>query len=99
MKKEQIDMLKEAFEEWLQIHELDYDFWIYTGDEWRARRERVLQEAEAVLAFENQLVSILNYTGPWDIEDELQDLAGGFGYYIEMGHHWNMGFYPLDNFE
>lgn len=99
MKKEQIAILKEAFEEWLQIHELDYDFWIYSGDEWRARGEQVLQKAEAVLAFENQLVSILNYTGPWDIEDELEDLAGGFGYYFEMGHHWNIGFYPLDEVE
>jgi hypothetical protein len=96
VKKEQIDILKEAFKEWLQIHDLDYDFWIYSGDEWRARGEQVLQKAEAVLAFENQLVSILNYTGPWDIEDELQDLAGGFGYYFEMGHHWSIGFYPLD---
>lgn len=99
MKKEQINILKEAFEEWLQIHDLDYDFWIYTGDEWRARGEEVLQKAEAVLAFENQLVSILNYTGPWKIEDELQELAGGFGYYFEMGHHWNIGFYPLDKVE
>ncbi|HEY1661693.1 MAG TPA: hypothetical protein VGI03_04680 [Verrucomicrobiae bacterium] len=98
MKKEQIDILKEAFEEWLQIHDLDYDFWIYTGDEWRARGEQVLQSAEAVLAFENQLVSILNFTGPWDIEDELQDLAGGFGYYFELGHHWNIGFYPIAEF-
>lgn len=52
-----------------------------------------------MLAFENQLVSILNYTGPWNIEDELQDLAGGFGYYFEMGHHWNIGFCPLDKVE
>jgi hypothetical protein len=99
VKKEQIDILKEAFEEWLQIHDLDYDFWIYSGDDWRARGEGVLQKAEAVLAFENQLVSILNYTGPWKIEDELQDLAGEFGYYFEMGYHWNIGFYPLDNVE
>jgi hypothetical protein len=96
MKKEQIDILKEAFEEWLQIHDLDYDFWIYSGEEWRARGEELLQKAKAVIAFENQLVSILNYTGPWDIEDELQDLARGFGYYFETGHHWNIGFYPLN---
>lgn len=99
MKKEQIDILKEVFQEWLQIHDLDYDFWIYTGDEWRARGEEVLQKAEAVIAFENQLVSILNYTGPWNVEDELQDLANGFGYYFEIGHHWNIGFYPLAELE
>jgi hypothetical protein len=99
MIKEQINILKEVFEEWLQIHDLDYDFWIYTRDEWRARGEELLQKAELVIAFENQLVSILNYTGPWDIEDELQDLAHGFGYYFEIGHTWNIGFYPLDKVE
>jgi 5-methylcytosine-specific restriction endonuclease McrA len=99
MKKEQINNLKEAFEEWLQIHDLDYDFTFYTGDEWRAKGEGFLEKAEAVLLFENQLVDILNYTGPWNIEEELQDLAGGFGYYFELGHTWNLGFYPLDNIE
>jgi hypothetical protein len=82
MKRQQIDILKETFEEWLQIHDLDYDFWFYTGDQWRARDEQVLQKAEAVFAFENQLMDILNWTGPWSIEEELQDLAGGFGYYF-----------------
>jgi hypothetical protein len=96
MKKEQIVILKEVFEEWLQIHELDYDFWIYSGDEWKARGEAVLRGAEAVLAFENPLLTILNFTGPWNIEDELQNLAGGFGYYFEMGNHWNLGFYPVE---
>jgi hypothetical protein len=99
MKKEQIDILKEVFEEWLQIHDFDYDFWIYTGEEWRARGETILRNAELVIAFENQLLEILNFTGPWDIEDELQDLAHGFGYYFEKGHIWNIGFYPLDKFE
>jgi hypothetical protein len=96
MRRQQIEILKEAFEEWLQIHDLDNDFWFYTGDQWRARGEQVLQKAEAVFAFENQLVNILNWTGPWSIEEELQDLAGGFGYYFEMGHHWNIGFYLLE---
>jgi hypothetical protein len=58
-----------------------------------------LDDAEVVIAFENQLVSILNFTGPWDIEDELQNLAEGFGYYFEMGNHWNLGFYRIDKVE
>jgi hypothetical protein len=93
----QIEILSEVFEEWLQIHDLDYDYWLYTQDEWLGRGEQILQGAELVIAFDNQLVSILNYTGPWAIEEELQDLAGGFGYYFEMGHHWNIGFYPLED--
>jgi hypothetical protein len=99
VKKEQIDILREVFEEWLQIHDLDYDFWIYSGEEWRARGETVLTKAEAVLAFENQLLNILNYTGPPEVEEELQELAGGFGYYFEIGHHWNIGFYPVADTE
>jgi hypothetical protein len=81
VQKEQIDILKEVFEEWLQIHDLDYEFWIYTGDEWRERGETILEGARAVIAFENQLVNLLNFSiAPWYVEDELQDLAGGFGY-------------------
>jgi hypothetical protein len=72
---------------------------MYTGDEWHAKGEQVLAGAHAVIAFENQLVSILNYSGPWAIEDELQSLAKEFGYYFEMGNHWNIGFYPLDTLE
>jgi len=94
-----IEVLCEAFSEWLQIHDLDYDFWVYTGEEWRDRGDKVLENADAVIAFENQLVSILNYTGPWEVEDELQALAGEFGYYFEIGQHWNIGFYSLEDAE
>ncbi len=93
----QIEVLREVFEEWLRVHDLDYDYWIFTRDEWRHRGETVITCAELIIAFENQLVNILNWTGPWAIEEELQELAGGFGYYFEMGHHWNIGFYPLED--
>jgi hypothetical protein len=96
VQKEQINILQEVFQEWLQIHDIDYDFWIYSGNEWRARGESVLKKAHAVIAFENDLVNILNYSASWKVEDELQDLAAGFGYYFEIGKHWNIGFYPLD---
>lgn len=77
------------------IHNLDYDFWIYTGDEWLARGEKDLLGAEVVLAFEHHLVGAFDIAGAWDIEDELLDLAGGFGYRCEMGQHGNIGFHPL----
>ncbi len=93
----QIEILSEVFTEWLRLQGLDYDFWIYTRKEWAERKEDVLQGAELVLAFENQLVSILNYSGHWEAEEALQELAAGFGYYFKMGHQWNIGFYPLDN--
>lgn len=93
----QIEVLREVFEEWLRIHDMDYDYQVYTQDEWRAHGETVIADAELVIAFENQLVSLMHYMGSWDVEDELQDLAAGFGYYFEFGHHWNIGFYPLDD--
>ncbi len=93
----QIEILNEVFKEWLRIHDLDYDYWIYTRDEWLGRGEEIFKCAELIIAFDNQLIDILNYTGPWEIEEELQDLAGGFGYYFEMGNHWNIGFYPLED--
>jgi hypothetical protein len=95
--RDQIEVLREVFEEWLRIHNLDYDYGIYTHDEWKAQGETVLTEAELVITFENQLMHILNWTGPWEVEEELQELANGFGYYFEMGNYWNIGFYPLDD--
>jgi hypothetical protein len=95
--RDQIAVLREVFEEWLRIHELDYDFRFYTRDEWLARGEQVVKGAELVLAFDNELVSMMNFTGAYEIEEELQELAGGFGYYFEFGNHWNIGFYLLDD--
>lgn len=94
----QLDVLREVFEEWLQTHELDYDYWVYTKSEWEAKEgeDNVLKGAELVFAFENDLVRLFHFDGLTDIEDELQDLAEGFGYYFEHGNVWNFGFYPLE---
>ncbi len=93
----QIDVMREVFVEWLQMHDLDSDFWIYTQKEWSKREgeANLLKGAELIVAFENQLVDILEF-GPFDVEEELQELAAGFGYWFERGHRWNIGFYPLD---
>ena len=95
----QVDVLREVFIEWLRMHELDYDFWIYTQDEWTKREgeENYLKGAELIIAFENQLYTLFNSPGEYDVEGELQDLAAGFGYWFEFGHHWNIGFYPFDD--
>jgi hypothetical protein len=77
----QLDVLREVFEEWLRIHEINYDFCFYTPEEWAVKEgpDHPLQDSELILAFNNSLVAWLNYgTG---IDDELQELAAGFGYY------------------
>lgn len=96
--KVQIDVLREVFVEWLRMHELDYDFWIFTRAQWAEKEGdgNYLKDAELVIAFENSLYTHFNSPGEYNIEDELQDLANGFGYYFEFGNHWNIGFYPLE---
>lgn len=99
--REQIDILREAFEEWLEANELDYDYWIYNRPEWEAKEgeNNVLKSAELVIAFENDLVRIFHFDAMTEIEDELQDLAEGFGYFFEHGNVWNLGFYPIDDWQ
>lgn len=99
--RSQIDILRETFEEWLQANELDYDYWIYTKPEWEAKegKDNVLKGAELVIAFENDLVNVFHFGIIPEIEEELQDLAEGFGYYIEHGNVWNLGFYTIENWQ
>jgi hypothetical protein len=90
-----LERLKECFEEWLQIHGFDYDYWFYSPTEWRSRGESYLCDSKLIFAAENQLMTSMNFGS--DFEDELQALAEGFGYYFEFGNHWNFGFYPVEN--
>ena len=90
----QINVLQEVLKEWLQLHELDHDFWLYSQEQWSEREgeDSLLKGAELIFAFDNALVSgVCGEAG-----DELQELAEGFGYYFELGHHWSLEFYPLE---
>ena len=97
--KEQIEVLREVFVEWLRMHNIDYDFELYTQEEWTEREgaDHFLKGSELVITFENDLLTYLNYPGENDVTGELQDLAGGFGYWFELGHAWNIGFYRFDD--
>jgi hypothetical protein len=95
--KSHLTHLRDCFEEWLQINEFDYDYWFFTQAEWKRRGGGYLEQAHLVFGSESQLIQALNY-GSAEWEEELQDLAGGFGYYLEFGEHWNFGFYPTGNF-
>src|ERR1700730_15137070 len=94
----QIEVLREVFVEWLAMHDMDYSVWIYTQAEWTEREgeDNFLKGAELIIAFENDLYAHFNY-GDGTVEDELQDLAAGFGYWFEFGHHWNIGFYAFED--
>ncbi|MBW4618199.1 MAG: hypothetical protein KME17_02280 [Cyanosarcina radialis HA8281-LM2] len=91
-----LERLKVALEEWLIRNGLDTDTRFYTISEWKARQEEYLNDAELVLVFESNLYIMLNYGG--DIE-EFEDYIESFGYYYEQGHPWNMGFYPIPDYD
>jgi hypothetical protein len=74
---------------WLNKNSLDGDLHYYTIDEWRMRGEPYLNDSEFVIVTEGGLNYMLNYGD----STELYELVESFGYYVELGHSWNFGFY------
>lgn len=74
---------------WLRKNELDGDTTFYSIEDWRNRKEPYHNESEFVITTEGGLHFILNYGD----STEFYDLLDSFGYYIELGHSWNLGFY------
>ncbi len=95
--KANLERLKSALGEWLTREDLLGDAHFYEIADWRARDEDYLNSSELVLVFDGSpLHTILNYGGD---QDEFDDLIESFGFFYELGHSWNMGFYPLDGFD
>jgi hypothetical protein len=92
-----IDELRRGVRDWLVDHELCGDTAFYTRAEWKARKEPFLADSELILAFEGALYRVMNGCDKDSIKlyDEFQGFVRGFGYFFELGHAWNMGFYPL----
>lgn len=77
---------------WLAKKEMDGDTSFYTIEEWKRRKEPYLNDSEFVIVTEGGLYLMLNYGDP----DEFYDLVESFGYYFELGHSWNLGFYKIE---
>jgi hypothetical protein len=92
-----IERLRLGVHEWLVNHELDRDATFFTRDEWRVRNEPYLADSELVLVFEGGLYRVMNGCDKNSIKlyDELEQFVRGLGYFFELGHAWNMGFYAL----
>jgi hypothetical protein len=92
-----IERLRRSVHEWLVEHELDGDTAFYTPEEWRAREEPYLADSALVLVFEGELYRVMNghHADCSKLYDEFEQFVRGFGYFFELGHAWNMGFYPL----
>jgi hypothetical protein len=92
-----IDELQRTIHEWLVRHELNRDTAFYTKEQWQERKGPYLAESELVLVFEGELYRMVNDGHPENVAlyRELEQLVRGLGYFFELGHAWNIGFYPL----
>ncbi|MBI5913979.1 MAG: hypothetical protein HY842_01265 [Bacteroidetes bacterium] len=88
----QIEKLWKAIKLWLTKNGIETDTSFYTIEKWRSRNEEFHNESEFVITTEGGLNFILNYGEP----DEFDELVESFGYYYELGHSWNLGFYKIE---
>ncbi len=89
--------MKAAIAEWLTKEGWLGDAGFYTVEQWRAREEEWLTDSLLVLVFDGStLHTMLNFGGD---HAEFDDLVESFGFYYELGNHWNMGFYPVDGYD
>lgn len=98
--RNQIDVLREVFEEWLMINKFDYDYWVYSKEEWKRKEDdRIWGEPELVFIFESFYDYINGYCQIEGLQKELDALFEGFGFYMSWEDYQVCGFYPLENYE
>lgn len=98
--RNQIDVLREVFEEWLMINKFDYDYWVYSKEEWKRKKDgRLWGEPELVFIFESFYDYINGYCQIPGLEEELNTLFEGFGFYMYWPDFHVCGFYPLEDYE
>ncbi len=85
-----------SLERWLASNGLDQDSHFYTAEEWRERREDLLNDAQLILVTEGGLHFLLNYNFAHPKVEEFRDLCESFGYWFDLGHTWSVGFYGLN---
>lgn len=95
--EENLRRLLLAFEDWLVREELMGDARFYTPAEWAVRGETWLNDAVAVMVFDGSSVHhMLNFG--CDLT-EFDDIFESFGFWYEMGNSWNLGIYPLEDYD
>lgn len=100
--RNQIDIFREVFEDWLMINEFDYDYSVYSKEEWKEKEDdRLWGEPELVFIFENEHLSgcIDGYCQIPGLGEELDALFEGFGFYMYWWDFQVCGFYPLEDYE
>jgi hypothetical protein len=92
-----IETLRQGVHQWLIDHDLHVDTAFHLRTAWEARKEPYLAGSDLVLVFEGALYRVMNGCDKDSIRlyDEFEQFVRAFGYFFELGHAWNMGFYPL----
>lgn len=95
--QENLKRMQAALTEWLIKEEIIGDAHFYSIEEWIDRKEPYLDDSCLVLVFDSStLHTILNYGGD---TEEFDELIESFGFWYELGHSWNLGFYPVDGYD
>lgn len=93
---ENLRRMELALKEWLIKEEILGDARFYQVAEWQAKGEKYHLDSCLVLMFDgSSLHTMLNFGGD---TEEFDDLITSFGFWYELGHSWNLGFYPEDNY-
>ena len=91
-----LERMRAAVTEWLIKEEILGDAFFIDIEEWRKRGESYGTESLLVLVFDgSNLHTMLNFGGD---TQEFDDLVESFGFWYELGHSWNMGFYPVEGY-
>ncbi|MDF2394846.1 hypothetical protein GWQ44_04810 [Pseudomonas sp. 3MA1] len=95
--EENLRRLLLAFEDWLVREGLLGDAKFYTPAEWQKRGEDYHNDAVAIMVFDGSTVHhMLNFG--CDLT-EFDDIFESFGFWYELGHSWNLGIYPEEDFD
>lgn len=91
-----ITLLRQALDCWFAENGLGADFGWYLprSEEFHKLRIKWFEHADLVLLFDGTgLFEILNYHTSKQLESEFNAIVAEHGYYFELGHAWNLGFY------
>lgn len=92
-----LERMRAALTEWLIKEEILGDAFFIDIEEWRARGESYGTDSLLVLVFDGStLHTMLNFGGD---TQEFDDLVESFGFWYELGHSWNMGFYAVEGYD
>lgn len=95
--QENLKRLQAALTEWMTKEDIIGDACFYSISDWQQRQEPYLDDSCLVLIFDSStLHTILNYGGD---TEEFDELIESFGFWYELGHSWNLGFYPIEGYD